>query len=109
MIHALKIKAEYFEAVISGEKLFEVRVNDRNYKVGNLLGLNEINTDDEYTGRSCMVYIDYILELGHDNLVVMTIKPVYTRKSDCPMNHLKSVHDYSVPLVSEYKYKGDEY
>lgn len=107
MIHALKIKSEYFEAVISGEKLFEVRVNDRNYKVGDLLGLNEINKDDECTDRSCMVYIDYILELGYDNLVVMTIKPVATRKSDCPKDPFKLIHDYSVPLVSEIKYKGD--
>lgn len=106
MIHALKIKSEYFEAVISGEKLFEVRVNDRNYKVGDLLGLNEINKDEEYTDRSCVVYIDYILELGHDNLVVMSIKPVATMKNDCPKNPLHMTRDYSVPLVPADKYKG---
>jgi len=99
MIHALKIKSEYFEAVISGKKLFEVRVNDRNYKVGDLLGLNEINKDEEYTDRSCVVYIDYILELGHDNLVVMSIKPVDLKRGPV-VDLLKGNIGYSVPLVS---------
>lgn len=31
-IHELKILPEYFEAVVSGNKRFEIRKNDRNYK-----------------------------------------------------------------------------
>ena len=105
MIHALKIQSEYFEAVKSGKKLFEVRVNDRNYKVNDFLGLNEIDKDDEYTGRSCLVYVDYVLDLGRDNLVVLTIKPVLTRRCDSPTNLLTNAHDYSVPLI--FKNKGE--
>lgn len=31
-IHELKILPEYFEAVVSGDKRFEIRKNDRNYE-----------------------------------------------------------------------------
>lgn len=107
MIHALKIKSEYFEKVISGEKLFEVRVNDRDYKVGDLLGLNEIDKDENYTGRSCMVYVDYIYDFGQDNIVVMTIKPVFMRRSDCPKDPFSSVCNYSVQMVSDERYSEE--
>ncbi|EGO5031448.1 MULTISPECIES: DUF3850 domain-containing protein [Bacteria] len=36
-IHELKILPEYFEAVVSGNKRFEIRKNDRNYKNGNIV------------------------------------------------------------------------
>jgi len=32
--HTLKIKQEYFERIISGQKTFEIRKNDRDYQVG---------------------------------------------------------------------------
>ena len=50
MIHQLKILPKFFEKVISGEKTFEVRENDRNFKVGDYLALNEFANGD-YTGR----------------------------------------------------------
>ena len=39
MIHELKTYSEYFKAVISGEKPFEIRKNDRNFKVGDYIAL----------------------------------------------------------------------
>ncbi|WP_024911021.1 DUF3850 domain-containing protein [Chania multitudinisentens] len=39
--HDLKILPEYFAAVVSGEKKAEIRINDRDYSVGNMLRLNE--------------------------------------------------------------------
>lgn len=41
MIHHLKIKQEYYEAVISGRKPFEIRNNDRNFHIGDLVHLEE--------------------------------------------------------------------
>ena len=41
MIHELKTLPEYFEAVRKGDKTFELREDDRNFKVGDYLALNE--------------------------------------------------------------------
>ena len=43
MVHAVKIEPEYFMVYASGRKPFEVRKNDRPYKVGDFLALNEYN------------------------------------------------------------------
>jgi ASC-1-like (ASCH) protein len=37
--HKLKIRPEYYDAVASGEKCFEVRFNDRGYQKGDVLVL----------------------------------------------------------------------
>ena len=36
-LHELKIKHEYLEAVVCGKKTFELRKNDRDYQVGDLI------------------------------------------------------------------------
>ena len=60
MIHELKIKPAYFNVVHNGDKSFEVRKKDRNYKVGDYLALNEYNGG--YTGRTALVKVKYILD-----------------------------------------------
>lgn len=35
--HKIKIKKMYYDAVLSGEKTFEIRKNDRDYKVGDII------------------------------------------------------------------------
>lgn len=62
MIHALKTEPQFFEAVIDGSKTFEVRKNDRDFRVGDCLALNELDdTREGYTGRSALLKITYIL------------------------------------------------
>ena len=39
--HYLKLFERYYKAVVRGEKLSEVRYNDRNYKVGDTITLLE--------------------------------------------------------------------
>lgn len=39
--HELKTLTEFFPPLIRGEKTFEIRVNDRDYKVGDVLHLRE--------------------------------------------------------------------
>lgn len=59
--HRLKIKPEYFEAVTRGEKNFELRKDDRNYQVGDLVKLLEWD-GEKYTGReSRRIPIRYVL------------------------------------------------
>lgn len=60
MVHGLKITPNYFEKVVSKEKSFEIRYNDRNFQVGDILKLMEY-TDGSYTGRFVYVKVTYIL------------------------------------------------
>lgn len=61
MKHELKILPEYFQDIVSGIKTFEVRYNDRNYQVGDILILREwIN--DKYTGNCIEKKVIYILD-----------------------------------------------
>ena len=65
-IHELKTWPIFFEAILNGTKTFEVRYNDRRFKVGDRLDLLEFNPDamenGEYTGRHCHRFISYILD-----------------------------------------------
>ena len=104
MIHSLKCEKQYFDAVLSGRKSFEVRINDRDFAVGDFLALNEITGDDSmpdgwaYTERSCLVEVDYILqdeEYLQPGYVCMAIKPcAISRRKNNP-NFVKDV--YEVP------------
>ncbi|EIR8761535.1 DUF3850 domain-containing protein [Enterococcus faecalis] len=74
IIHELKILPEYFEAVVSGNKRFEIRKNDRNYKKGDILRLNEYQ-DGQYTGDVHVAEITYITDYAQqDGYVVLGIK-----------------------------------
>lgn len=46
-IHYLKINTKYLDRIISGQKTFEIRKNDRDYQVGDQLFLKESNPDCE--------------------------------------------------------------
>ena len=59
--HFVKIKPQYFEAVLCGIKNFEVRYNDRDYKVGDTLVLREFR-NGVFTGRELEKNIVYILD-----------------------------------------------
>lgn len=105
MIHELKIKPNFFTDVITGEKSFEIRKNDRPFKKGDLLALNE-HDGVNYTGNSCLVYVDYIIdnpEYVKKDMVVMAIKPCTVFFHTEPFNPIKITKDYSVPVI---KVKG---
>lgn len=59
-VHNLKIAPKYLRDIIIGAKRFEVRRNDRNYKVGDILSLEEFDSKG-YTGKFLNVEITYIL------------------------------------------------
>lgn len=74
MIHKLKILPGYFKAVCEGVKTFEIRKNDRGFKVGDKLILMEYN-DGEYVGPVIEKKITYITDYEQkDGYVVMGIK-----------------------------------
>ncbi len=60
--HQLKVWPEPFDALADGTKLFEFRKDERSYRVGDELVLDEWDPDDErYTGRSLRRTITYLL------------------------------------------------
>lgn len=90
MIHELKCLPEYFSAVASGNKTFEVRKNDRPFVVSDFIALNEYSIAGGYTGRCAMLEITYILDSKDyckDGFVVLGIDAcaIRTRKGYlCP-------------------------
>lgn len=63
MIHELKTLPPFFQAVLDGDKTFEVRLADRPFKIGDFMHLREWH-HGEYIGRDCILKITYILEGG---------------------------------------------
>jgi hypothetical protein len=77
MVHYLKTWPEYFQAVQANKKKFEVRKNDRNFQVGDLLSLDEFIPGIGYTGRSSIRNITYILndpQFVKEGYVIMSIE-----------------------------------
>ena len=62
--HYLKTETEFFQAVERGVKKFELRLNDRDFKVYDILHLEEVVSGVK-TGRSLApLEIKYILQGG---------------------------------------------
>lgn len=63
MTHELKTWTEYFRAVRAGNKPFEVRKNDRDFKVGDILALKEFDPVNEvFSGQEEKRKISCILK-----------------------------------------------
>lgn len=86
-IHSIKISNQYFDDVRTGFKPFEVRFNDRDYQIGDLLLMNEVIMDNyatlTETGRQLSAIITYVLDKSlylQNGYVVLGITDIlYTR------------------------------
>lgn len=68
MTHDLKTWPVYYKRVFFGEKNFEIRKNDRDFRSGDLLNLKEwVPEKQEYTGRGILRKVGYILD-SHEGL-----------------------------------------
>lgn len=72
IVHCLKTWPEFYKDIVSGDKTFEVRKDDRPFRfsVGNILRLQEFMPDPdgptgEYTGEEITVTVTYKLEGGN--------------------------------------------
>jgi len=76
MIHELKLHANYYRRVEKGTKTFEIRYNDRDYQVGDILHLMEYD-GKELTGKYLERVITYITDFEQcDNYVVMALAQI---------------------------------
>lgn len=57
--HDLKIRPKYFHLIERGIKKFEIRLNDRDFKLGDYLLLREFS-DGEFSGATLLKKITYI-------------------------------------------------
>lgn len=88
-VHQLKTWPRHFSAIWNNDKAFELRINDRDFRVGDVLHLLEwepaptysVDKAGAYTGRSVLVSVTYILNASEeqpkfvpDNWVIMSIK-----------------------------------
>lgn len=78
MVHELKCWTIYFQSILTGEKEFEVRINDRGFKVGDSLLLKEWDeTKEQYTKRQIIKRITYMIQgtMGlPENVCVMQLR-----------------------------------
>ena len=76
--HKIKIDPKYFDDVAKSRKTFEVRKNDRAYKVDDILDIYEYDRETgEYTGRYIWAVITYILddqEYLRDGYVILALE-----------------------------------
>lgn len=61
MIHELKVNPQFWPSLRSGAKPFEVRRDDRKFRVGDTLDLREYSHDFGYTGQRFSATVTYIL------------------------------------------------
>jgi len=61
VLHELKIAPEYMELQMRGDKEFEIRKNDKNFQVGDLIDLREYE-NRKYLGRELLVEITCVID-----------------------------------------------
>jgi hypothetical protein len=76
--HHLKTWPEFFRQILRGDKVCEVRNNDRNFLIGHCLVLNEYNPEEKsYTGRSVSRRITCVTTAGCvDGYVALSLEKI---------------------------------
>jgi hypothetical protein len=86
-VHELKCWPVYFQDVRAGRKNFEVRENDRGFRVGDVLRLREWDPSRGYSGEEERRVVTYILESGlfvAEGYVVLALAELGRSTSDRP-------------------------
>ena len=87
--HNLKTWPEFYDAVESGIKTFEERLNDRFYEVGDTLTLQKYDPNkQEYTGDELVKRVPYILRepYAKEGHVIMSLAEA-NRCENCRWNY----------------------
>lgn len=76
--HYLKTWSEYFKPLASGAKTFEIRNNDRQFAVGDVIVCEEYNPAEKwFTGNRAAFTVTYITDFAQrSGYVVLGIKPL---------------------------------
>lgn len=85
MSHFLKTESRFFLPVIMGEKKAEIRLNDRNFQVGDCIVLSEIDSSKKRTGQKALLEITHILTHAEfpnglqENYCILSFKLLQTK------------------------------
>lgn len=95
--HVLKTESQYFWDIVACQKRFEVRLNDRDFRVGNILNLCEIDNRREFTGFRVDVKVEYILVNGQkvgirDGYTVLGVSEPLTPVIKMPVDVIRVKH-----------------
>lgn len=72
MHHEIKIEDAYYEAIVSGDKTFEIRYNDRGYQKGDTVSFSDSLGFDRYDDNKFI--ITYVCNFSQkENWVVFAI------------------------------------
>ena len=58
----LKLHTDYFQDVLEETKTFEIRRNDRDFQVGQIVCLREFDNHNMYTGNAVSRIITYVTD-----------------------------------------------
>jgi len=96
--HTLKTLTPYFHLLETHVKTFEVRFNDRNFQVGDILHLREYTEAQTFTGKSLERKVVYLLDdptYCKDGFVIMGIEPMNTNTLTSFEHILKEAFNHS--------------
>ncbi len=88
--HELKIQSIHFNDLLRGRKAAEVRLNDRDYQVGDVLYLYEIDENDVSTGQGMSAQVSHILHGGQFGI----------DKGWCVLSLSKTTHLEALNIIS---------
>lgn len=131
MEHKLKILPQYFQAVQEGTKTFEIRENDRGFKVGDTIILKEYgevlnrfnsNIEKGYTGQEITKEITYILEgeqyglvegycilgLKQEGIILRNIDLTGISKEEQNIKDIEEIEEFNDALIDYELNKTEE-
>lgn len=92
--HELKLDTKYFDDVKSGNKNFEIRKNDRNFEVGDVLELKR------YSRQQCSyVVVNHLLSTNSKDADSIIVKIISIIKGE----HWNMDKNFTDPLIFEGK------
>lgn len=98
--HFIKVVPEYFEALAEGKKGFEIRKDDRDYKEGDNLVLEEYNPEKrEYTGRALTRRIIYVLRNAEqyglrEGFCILQIEKLHKNHKRLPEDQTQNLQEW---------------
>ena len=109
----IKLQQQFYDDVKTGRKPFELRKNDRDYQVGDILRIREINAilalNDEvnYTGREIYAEVTYALTGWglHPDYIALGIKVLWSglknNSNEMSSEMAKAIHAFYLTLTKE--------